>query len=268
MFTQLNQYRVVLEVQPDFQQQPAGPRRHLRAHRRDDRGFGDLRQHACVDVGFGRRRQRRGGGRHRRVARDDDGVDVGSLGRAIGIRRGAASRLHPHLPDDRAAGDQPPGPVPGGDGVVQPRAGAVARRRGDRRSSRRRRTSGCPASIHGSFQGTAQAFQNSLANESLLILAALITVYIVLGVLYESYIHPVTILSTLPSAGVGALLALLITGNDFSVIALIGIILLIGIVEEERDHDDRLRPGRRAKREETGRRRRSTRPACCASGRS
>jgi multidrug efflux pump len=91
---------------------------------------------------------------------------------------------------------------------------------------------GFPASIQASFQGTAQAFQNSLSNEPLLILAALITVYIVLGVLYESYIHPLTILSTLPSAGVGAILALLITGNDLSVIALIGIILLIGIVKK------------------------------------
>jgi multidrug efflux pump len=91
---------------------------------------------------------------------------------------------------------------------------------------------GLPASIHAGFQGTAQAFQASLANEPVLILAALLTVYIVLGVLYESYIHPVTILSTLPSAGVGALLALLITRTDFSVIALIGIILLIGIVQK------------------------------------
>jgi multidrug efflux pump len=89
-----------------------------------------------------------------------------------------------------------------------------------------------PASIQTAFQGTAQAFINSLANEWVLILAALITVYIVLGVLYESYIHPITILSTLPSAGVGALLALYICGNDFSVIALIGIILLIGIVKK------------------------------------
>jgi multidrug efflux pump len=87
-----------------------------------------------------------------------------------------------------------------------------------------------PASIEASFQGTAQAFEASLANEPLLILAAIITVYLVLGVLYESYIHPVTILSTLPSAAVGALLALQLTGNDFSVIALIGIVLLIGIV--------------------------------------
>ncbi|HVA94576.1 MAG TPA: multidrug efflux RND transporter permease subunit [Candidatus Dormibacteraeota bacterium] len=89
-----------------------------------------------------------------------------------------------------------------------------------------------PPSIHAGFQGTAQAFQASLANEPILILAALVTVYIVLGVLYESYIHPITILSTLPSAGVGALLALLITRTDFSVIALIGIILLIGIVQK------------------------------------
>jgi multidrug efflux pump len=94
------------------------------------------------------------------------------------------------------------------------------------------RRMGLPASIHPSFQGTAQAFQSSLANEPLLILAALVTVYIVLGILYESTIHPITILSTLPSAGVGALLALLICRTDLSVIALIGIILLIGIVKK------------------------------------
>ncbi|THJ23827.1 MAG: MdtB/MuxB family multidrug efflux RND transporter permease subunit [Nitrospira sp. CG24D] len=89
-----------------------------------------------------------------------------------------------------------------------------------------------PVSIRGSFQGTAQAFQASLANETWLILAALVTVYIVLGILYESYIHPLTILSTLPSAGVGALLALMLFRIEFSVIALIGIILLIGIVKK------------------------------------
>jgi multidrug efflux pump len=91
---------------------------------------------------------------------------------------------------------------------------------------------GLPASIHGSFQGTAQAFQASLANEPILIAAALVTVYIVLGVLYESTIHPITILSTLPSAGVGALFALLLCRTELSVIALIGIILLIGIVKK------------------------------------
>jgi multidrug efflux pump len=91
---------------------------------------------------------------------------------------------------------------------------------------------GLPRSIQAAFQGTAQAFQNSLSNEWILILAAIITVYIVLGVLYESYIHPITILSTLPSAGVGALLALMICRTDFSVIALIGMVLLIGIVKK------------------------------------
>ncbi|HEY7090795.1 MAG TPA: multidrug efflux RND transporter permease subunit [Tepidisphaeraceae bacterium] len=91
---------------------------------------------------------------------------------------------------------------------------------------------GMPSSVQGSFQGTAQAFQSSLANEPILILAALVTVYIVLGILYESYIHPITILSTLPSAGVGAILALLFTHVELSVIALIGIVLLIGIVKK------------------------------------
>ena len=91
---------------------------------------------------------------------------------------------------------------------------------------------GLPSSIHGKFSGTAQAFQESLATEPLLIAAALLTVYIVLGVLYESLIHPITILSTLPSAGVGALLALILFGSELSVIALIGIILLIGIVKK------------------------------------
>ena len=91
---------------------------------------------------------------------------------------------------------------------------------------------GMPPSIQAAYQGTAEAFQSSLANEPVLITAALITVYLVLGVLYESYIHPLTILSALPSAGVGALVALLICKNDFSVIALIGVVLLIGIVKK------------------------------------
>ena len=91
---------------------------------------------------------------------------------------------------------------------------------------------GMPLSIQAAFQGSAASFQASLANEPILILAALVTVYIVLGILYESYIHPLTILSTLPSAGVGAILALLICGSELSVVALIGIILLIGIVKK------------------------------------
>jgi multidrug efflux pump len=108
---------------------------------------------------------------------------------------------------------------------------------------------GVPTGVHGSFQGTARAFQASLDSQPLLILAALLAVYIVLGMLYESFVHPITILSTLPSAGVGALLALLAFGTEFSVIALIGVILLIGIVKKnaimmidfaldaERNHD-------------------------------
>jgi HAE1 family hydrophobic/amphiphilic exporter-1 len=91
---------------------------------------------------------------------------------------------------------------------------------------------GMPATLSGTFQGTAQAFGDSLRTQPYLILAALVAVYIVLGLLYESYIHPLTILSTLPSAGVGALLILMVGGYDLSVIALIGIILLIGIVKK------------------------------------
>jgi multidrug efflux pump len=91
---------------------------------------------------------------------------------------------------------------------------------------------GMPASVEATFKGTARAFESSLANESLLIIAATITVYIVLGMLYESFIHPITILSTLPSAGVGAILALILFKKDLDIIALIGIILLIGIVKK------------------------------------
>ena len=91
---------------------------------------------------------------------------------------------------------------------------------------------GVPSSVMTSFQGSALAFRASLGNELLLILAAIVTVYIVLGVLYESYIHPITIISTLPSAGVGALLALIVAGKELDIIAVIGIVLLIGIVKK------------------------------------
>ena len=89
-----------------------------------------------------------------------------------------------------------------------------------------------PTTIHGSFQGSAQVFESSMSSEPILIMTALLAVYIVLGILYESYIHPITILSTLPSAGVGALLALLITQTDLTIIAMIGLILLIGLVKK------------------------------------
>ena len=91
---------------------------------------------------------------------------------------------------------------------------------------------GLPDGFRAGFQGTALAFQASLANEGWLVLAAIVTVYIVLGVLYESYIHPLTILSTLPSAGIGAILALIASGHDLGIVALIGIVLLIGIVKK------------------------------------
>jgi multidrug efflux pump len=89
-----------------------------------------------------------------------------------------------------------------------------------------------PTTVQGSFQGTARTFQSSVGDEPVLIAAALITIYIVLGILYESYVHPITVLSTLPSAGIGALLALMLFNMEFSIIALIGVILLIGIVKK------------------------------------
>ena len=110
--------------------------------------------------------------------------------------------------------------------------GVVARPGGRRHPPRPSARSACRASVHAAFQGTAQAFTASLTSEPLLILLALLAVYIVLGMLYESYVHPITILSTLPSAGVGALLALLLFKTELSIIALIGIILLIGIVKK------------------------------------
>ena len=112
---------------------------------------------------------------------------------------------------------------------------------------------GVPATIHGSFQGTARAFQQSLDSQLLVVLAALAAIYIVLGVLYESYIHPITILSTLPSAGIGALLALQFAGVEFSIIAMIGVLLLVGIVKKnaimmidvalDRERNEGLEPG-------------------------
>ena len=126
---------------------------------------------------------------------------------------------------------------------------------------------GLPDTVATTFSGSAAEFRSSLTSEPLLILAAIVVIYIVLGVLYESYIHPITILSSLPSAGVGALLALIICHTDFNVIALIGIILLIGIVKKnaimmidfalEAERERRLPPEKR-----------STRRACCGSGRS
>lgn len=180
MFTQLNQYRVILEVMPEFQK---GPEALQALEVRGSGGSVPLNVFTRVTettVPLVISRQ----GQFPAVTISFNLAPGGSLGEAVAAIRHVTQEL------------------------------------------------GLPASIRGNFQGAAQAFQSSLEHEPLLILAALITVYIVLGILYESYIHPLTILSTLPSAGVGALLALLLFRMDFSIIALIGIILLIGIVKK------------------------------------
>ena len=180
MFTQLNQYRVILEVMPEFQK---GPEVLQQLEVRGSGGSVPLNVFTRVTettVPLVISRQ----GQFPAVTISFNLAPGGSLGEAVAAIRQVTQELM------------------------------------------------LPASIRGSFQGAAQAFQSSLENEPLLILAALITVYIVLGILYESYIHPLTILSTLPSAGVGALLALILFQMEFSIIALIGIILLIGIVKK------------------------------------
>ena len=181
MFTELNQYRVVLSVKPEFQRNPGG----LQSIYLRSAGGGQVPLSAIT-----------------RASEDTAPLVINRLGQ---------------FPAVTASFNLAPGASLGG--AVKAVENAA-------------KDVGLPASIQGSFQGTAQAFKASLSNESLLILAALITVYIILGVLYESYIHPVTILSTLTSAGVGALLALMLFHADLDVVAIIGIILLIGIVEK------------------------------------
>jgi multidrug efflux pump len=181
MFTQLNQYRVVLEVAPEYQRVPEGLR--------------------SLYVGGTT------GGQ----------VPLAAIATATETTAPLSIAHRGQFPAATISFDLAPG-------VSLGRAVDVVQEV--------TRQLGLPASVRGSFQGTAQAFQASLANEPLLILAALVTVYIVLGVLYESYVHPLTILSTLPSAGVGALLALMLCGGELDVIALIGILLLIGIVKK------------------------------------
>jgi multidrug efflux pump len=181
IFTQLNQYHVVLEVAPAFQQNPDALKQiYLRSSNGTQVPLGAFTQYVSEVTPVSVNHQ----GQFPVVTLSFNLAKGVSLGQAVNVIKQAEQEI------------------------------------------------ALPPSIHAGFQGTAQAFQASLKNEPILILAALVTVYIVLGVLYESYIHPITILSTLPSAGVGALLALLITRTDFSVIALIGIILLIGIVQK------------------------------------
>jgi multidrug efflux pump len=183
IFTQLNLYRVILEVAPAFQQSPAALSQIY------VRGAGP--QAAAVPLSSFAHYERR----HAPLAIAHDGQFP-----AVTLSFNVAGRSSL------------------GDAVEAVRAEFAAL--------------GAPASLHGDFQGAARAFGDALASEPLLILAALVTVYIVLGVLYESYIHPITILSTLPSAGVGAFLALILFRSELSIIALIGIVLLIGIVKK------------------------------------
>ena len=156
---------------------------------------------------------------------------------------------------------------PGHHRVLQPCARRIARRRRRRPSRRPSNTLGMPDSIHTTFQGAALAFRSNLSNELLLLVAAVLVMYIVLGVLYESFIHPITILSTLPSAGIGALLALMLVGDDLTIIALDRHHPADRHREEERHPDDRLRHRGAARRGACRRAMPSTRPACCASGR-
>ena len=182
IFTQSNQYRVILEADPSAAEFGAVDAGHLSAHRR-----------------------------------------------AAGRCRWRPS---PRSSSARAAAGGSSVPVPLRHLLLRCRAGLFAGRGGGRHPGRPRPMPARPPGITTQFEGSALAFQSALSNEVLLILAAIITVYIVLGVLYESFIHPVTILSTLPSAGVGALLALIITGHDLNIVSIIGIILLIGIVKK------------------------------------
>ena len=141
-------------------------------------------------------------------------------------------RLHPVPTGQYVPRREPPGSVPGGDPVVQPGPGGGARPGGDRGGDGHAADWGCRRASRGASRARPRPSGRRWRTSPCLILAALVAVYIVLGVLYESYIHPITILSTLPSAGVGAILALLLCRTDLSVIALIGIILLIGIVKK------------------------------------
>ncbi len=182
MYKGINQYHVVMEIDPEFQQSPDGLNEYLRcAHPAED-----SRRSAPLRI----------------TQPSTTALAVAHQGQFPAVT--FTFNLAPN--------------VPLGDAVT-----AV---------QKVEREIGLPTTIHPGFQGTAQAFQDSLATEPYLILAALATVYIVLGILYENYIHPITILSTLPSAGVGALLAVLVTHSDLDIIALIGIILLIGIVKK------------------------------------
>jgi multidrug efflux pump len=198
MFTQLNQYRVVLEVNPSFQRSP--------------KDLGNIYIRSALAAATTNSISS-----NTTTGASANAVPLSAFTRLEIVAAPLSLNRQGQFPAATISFNLAPG-VSLGQAVRKINAAA--------------RELKLPESITGQFQGTAQAFETSLSNEPLLILAALITVYIVLGVLYESYIHPITILSTLPSAGVGALLALLVFGQEMDVIALIGMILLIGIVKK------------------------------------
>jgi multidrug efflux pump len=207
MFTQVNQYRVVLEAKPQFQT-------HLDA-------LGDIYIRTGSPAGAAGLSGVAGA-----TGASGSGVNTGRAGGAVPLS--AFTRIETSSAP-LAINHQGQFPVVTVSFNLAPGASLGSAVRAIEKA---RKELGMPGSVQAAFQGTAEAFRASLTNEPLLILAAVVTVYILLGVLYESYIHPVTILSTLPSAAVGALLSLMLCRNDFSVVALIGIILLIGIVEK------------------------------------
>jgi multidrug efflux pump len=239
IFTQLNQYHVVLEVKPSFQQSPVDLRNlFIRTGTGSSAAIAGLVAGGSSSTGLSQ-----GPANSSAAATTAASATSSALATSPGGNAIASSTVFPtggqvplsaftHLQNIAVpitVNHQGQFPVITLSFNLSPRASL-----GDAVDAvnRVKEQLDLPASIQAAFQGTAQAFQASLANEWVLILAALVTVYIVLGVLYESYIHPITILSTLPSAGVGALLALNVCGQDFSVISLIGIVLLIGIVKK------------------------------------
>ncbi len=239
IYTPLNQYRVVMEVAPEFWQSPE-TLREIYVSTTGGAVAGTQRSNAVagtVTVARGTEPLDPSAD----TARNQAANQLANRGRA-GASTGAAvsTRMETMVPLSAVAqwgpGRAPLGVYHQGPFVATtisfalPPGGSLGAAVGAIETVMNR--IGVPTSIHGSFQGTARAFQQSLRSQPLLILAAMIAVYVVLGLLYESFIHPLTILSTLPSAGVGALLALMMFDTEFSIIALIGVILLIGIVKK------------------------------------
>ena len=267
MYTQLNQYHVILEAQPALPDGSGQAEQALHPGQRRRSGASRRRPPALPSAASARPRPARTPPPSRLSTRPSlrsahaAGKTAALDQRPPGAKlrrtpptsssfqqRRPARRVRPRFDiGHRAALDQSPGPVPLGDRLVQPGAAMPRWASAITAIDKAAKDLNFPPSVQADFQGTAAAFENSLSNEALLILAALVTVYIVLGVLYESFIHPITILSTLPSAGVGALLALMLFRQDLSVVAHHRHHPADRHREEERHHDGRLRARGRAR---------------------